>query len=91
VRAVVRAWHSDREDAGRGVVRTDGQLRESADVRVDDRVTLEPAAVSDVETIELTAGPLARFPPRSARTKWVCKGTFTVKRALHRLHATLHR
>ncbi|MFB6270565.1 MAG: CDC48 family AAA ATPase [Halobacterium sp.] len=49
--AVARAWPSDAEDAGRGFVRIDGQLRSAADVGVDDRVEVEPTSVADAERV----------------------------------------
>ncbi len=51
--AVARAWPGDREDAGRGYVRIDGQLRGAADVRIDERVTIEPADVSKADSVTL--------------------------------------
>ncbi len=36
--AVARAWPSDASDAGRSVVRIDGQLRRAAGVGIDERV-----------------------------------------------------
>ncbi|MEF8855406.1 MAG: CDC48 family AAA ATPase [Haloarculaceae archaeon] len=51
--AVAKAWPSDRDDAGREVIRIDGQLRTSADVRVDEPVTVEPATVSEAEQVAL--------------------------------------
>nr|WP_101349517.1 CDC48 family AAA ATPase [Haloarcula taiwanensis] len=52
--AIARAWPSDRSDAGRGYVRIDGQLRNTAGVSVDDRVTVEPTTVSEAERVTLT-------------------------------------
>jgi transitional endoplasmic reticulum ATPase len=46
-RVVARAWPSDSDDAGRGIVRIDGQLRQAADVAVDDPVDV-------LETVERT-------------------------------------
>jgi transitional endoplasmic reticulum ATPase len=51
--AVARAWPSDREDAGRGYVRIDGQLRNGADVRVDEPVAIDRADVEPAERVTL--------------------------------------
>jgi len=45
-RAVARVWPGYPEDEGRGVVRIDGQLRQEANVGIDDRVNVEAADVS---------------------------------------------
>jgi transitional endoplasmic reticulum ATPase len=50
-RALARVWPSDRTDAGRGIVRIDGQLRQAANVRIDDRVEVEPTDVSPAERV----------------------------------------
>ncbi|MFB6222446.1 MAG: CDC48 family AAA ATPase [Haloarcula sp.] len=52
--AIARVWPSDRDDAGRGYVRIDGQLRNAAGVSVDDRVTVEPTTVEEAERVTLT-------------------------------------
>jgi transitional endoplasmic reticulum ATPase len=53
-----RVWPSDADDAGTGVVRIDGQLRQAAGVSVDDRVTVEPTTVEPARhvTIALPEG-----------------------------------
>lgn len=50
-RTVARAWPSDSEDAGRGTVRIDGQLRRAANVGIDDRVSVEPTEVKPAERV----------------------------------------
>ena len=52
-RAVARVWPSDSADAGREVVRIDGQLRRAANVGIDDRVTVEKADVNIADRIEI--------------------------------------
>jgi transitional endoplasmic reticulum ATPase len=49
--ATARVWPSDTSDAGRGIVRIDGQLRQAADVGIDDHVTVERAAVEPAERV----------------------------------------
>ena len=51
--AVARVWPSDSSDAGRGIVRIDGQLRQAAGVGIDDRVTVEPTAVEPADRIRI--------------------------------------
>ncbi|MFW6018293.1 MAG: CDC48 family AAA ATPase [Halapricum sp.] len=53
-RAVARVWPSDQSDAGRGIVRIDGQLRRAAGVSIDDRVTVEPTTVETARRISVT-------------------------------------
>ncbi|MCU4751968.1 CDC48 family AAA ATPase [Halobacteria archaeon AArc-curdl1] len=48
---VARVWPSDRADAGRGLIRIDGQLRHEANVSIDDRVSVEPAEVTPADSI----------------------------------------
>ncbi|NEU58701.1 CDC48 family AAA ATPase [Halorussus sp. MSC15.2] len=52
-RAVARIWPSDSSDAGRGVVRIDGQLRQAANVAIDDRVTVEKTEVSPADRVRI--------------------------------------
>jgi transitional endoplasmic reticulum ATPase len=52
-RAVARVWPSDANDAGREIVRIDGQLRQAANVAVDDRVTIEPIDVEPAGRITI--------------------------------------
>jgi transitional endoplasmic reticulum ATPase len=52
-RAVARVWPSDASDAGRGIVRIDGQLRQAAGVSIDDRVTVEPTEVAPADRIRV--------------------------------------
>lgn len=60
--AVGRVWPSDAGDAGRGIVRIDGQLRQEANVGIDDHVTVEPAAVEPATqiTVALPETPRVR-------------------------------
>jgi len=44
-RAVARVWPGYPEDSGNGVIRIDGQLRQEANVGIDDRVEVEKADV----------------------------------------------
>ena len=52
-RAVARVWPSDAEDAGRGTIRIDGQLRHAANVGIDDRVDVEPVEVEQADRITI--------------------------------------
>jgi len=52
-RAVARVWPGYPEDEGRGVVRIDGQLRQEADVGIDDRVTIEKTEVKEASSITI--------------------------------------
>ncbi|MFB6302038.1 MAG: AAA family ATPase, partial [Haloferacaceae archaeon] len=49
--ATARVWPSDASDAGRGIVRIDGQLRQAANVSIDDRVIVERTDVEPAERI----------------------------------------
>ncbi|NHN47141.1 CDC48 family AAA ATPase [Halostella sp. JP-L12] len=49
--AVARVWPSDAEDAGRGVVRIDGQLRRAADAGIDEPVEVEPTEVEPADRL----------------------------------------
>jgi len=50
-RAVARVWPGYPEDEGRGVVRIDGQLRQEADVGIDDSVEVEKADVNPAKSV----------------------------------------
>jgi transitional endoplasmic reticulum ATPase len=50
-RAVARVWPGYPEDEGRDVVRIDGQLRQEANVGIDDTVTVEPADVKPAKSV----------------------------------------
>src|SRR6056297_3003403 len=50
-RAVARVWPGYPEDSGNNVVRIDGQLRQEANVGIDDRVTVEKADVSVAKSV----------------------------------------
>ncbi|WP_339104425.1 CDC48 family AAA ATPase [Haloterrigena salinisoli] len=52
-RVIARVWPGRSEDRGRGIVRIDGQLRQAAGVRIDDRVTVEPAEVEPAERVTI--------------------------------------
>ena len=52
-RAVARVWPSDASDAGRGILRIDGQLRQAAGARIDDRVSVEPTEVQPAERLTI--------------------------------------
>jgi len=52
-RAVARVWPSDSGDAGRGVIRIDGQLRAAANVSIDDQVSVEPTDVAPAERVRV--------------------------------------
>ncbi len=45
-RAVARVWPGYPEDTGRGIIRIDGNLRQTVGVNIDDRVNVEAADVS---------------------------------------------
>ena len=50
-KAVARVWPGYPEDEGRGVVRIDGQLRQEANVGIDDTVTVEDADVQPATSV----------------------------------------
>jgi transitional endoplasmic reticulum ATPase len=50
-RAVARVWPGYPEDEGQGVVRIDGQIRQEANVGIDDTVTIEAADVSPATSV----------------------------------------
>ncbi|MFB6164140.1 MAG: CDC48 family AAA ATPase, partial [Haloarculaceae archaeon] len=50
-RAVARVWPGYPEDEGRGVVRIDGQLRQEANVGIDDTVDVEDADVKPAKSV----------------------------------------
>ncbi|WP_136715436.1 CDC48 family AAA ATPase [Halorientalis salina] len=50
-RAVARVWPGYPEDEGRGVVRIDGQLRQEANVGIDDTVEVEDADVQPATSV----------------------------------------
>ncbi|WP_247009307.1 CDC48 family AAA ATPase [Halorientalis litorea] len=50
-RAVARVWPGYPEDEGKGVVRIDGQLRQEADVGIDDTVEVEDADVQPATSV----------------------------------------
>ncbi|MFB6305031.1 MAG: CDC48 family AAA ATPase [Haloferacaceae archaeon] len=50
-RVVARVWPGRSEDTGEGVVRIDGQLRQDAGVRIDDRVEVTPVDVDPAERV----------------------------------------
>ncbi|MDX1748017.1 MAG: AAA family ATPase, partial [Halobacteriales archaeon] len=50
-RTVARVWPSDAEDAGRGVIRIDGQLRRAASVGIDDHVSVEATTVEPADSV----------------------------------------
>ena len=50
-RAVARVWPSDTGDAGRGIIRIDGQLRQAANVSIDDRVEVEKTEVEPADRV----------------------------------------
>ncbi len=52
-RAVARVWPSDSGDAGRGIIRIDGQLRAAANVSIDDQVTVAPTDVTPAERVRV--------------------------------------
>jgi len=52
-RAVARVWPSDSGDAGRGIIRIDGQLRAAANVSIDNQVTVEPTDVAPAERVRV--------------------------------------
>ncbi|MFB6310009.1 MAG: CDC48 family AAA ATPase [Salinirussus sp.] len=49
--AVARVWPSDASDAGHGVIRIDGQLRQAAGVSIDDPVEVERTTVEPADRI----------------------------------------
>ncbi|SDF92729.1 transitional endoplasmic reticulum ATPase [Halorubrum xinjiangense] len=50
-RTVARVWPSDTSDAGRGIIRIDGQLRQAANVSIDDRVEVEKTEVKPADSV----------------------------------------
>jgi len=50
-RTVARVWPSDTSDAGRGIIRIDGQLRQAANVSIDDRVEVEKTEVKPADRV----------------------------------------
>ncbi|GAB3668508.1 CDC48 family AAA ATPase [Halopiger thermotolerans] len=50
-RVVARVWPGQSEDTGQGIIRIDGQLRQAAGARIDDRVEVEPAEVEPAERV----------------------------------------
>ena len=52
-RAVARVWPSDSGDAGRGIIRIDSQLRHTAGVSIDDRVSVEPVDVAPADRVRV--------------------------------------
>ncbi|QGN07653.1 AAA family ATPase [Halorhabdus sp. CBA1104] len=52
-RAVARVWPGYPEDTGEGIVRIDGQLRQEADVGIDDRIDVEKADVNPARSISV--------------------------------------
>ncbi|WP_135667710.1 CDC48 family AAA ATPase [Halorhabdus rudnickae] len=50
-RAVARVWPGYPEDTGDGIVRIDGQLRQEANVGIDDHVSVEPADVNPARSV----------------------------------------
>ncbi|QLC32675.1 CDC48 family AAA ATPase [Halarchaeum sp. CBA1220] len=52
-RAIARVWPGYPEDEGEGVIRIDGDLRQEADVGIDDGVTVEKADVKPATSISV--------------------------------------
>ena len=52
-RAVARVWPSDSGDAGRGIIRIDSQLRQAANVSIDDRVAVESVDVAPADRVRV--------------------------------------
>ncbi|EMA01874.1 transitional endoplasmic reticulum ATPase [Haloarcula vallismortis] len=50
-RAVARVWPGYPEDEGNGIVRIDGQLRQEANVGIDDHVNIEKADVNPATSV----------------------------------------
>jgi len=50
-RAVARVWPGYPEDEGKGIVRIDGQLRQEANVGIDDHVDIEKADVNPATSV----------------------------------------
>ncbi|EMA24588.1 CDC48 family AAA ATPase [Haloarcula argentinensis] len=50
-RAVARVWPGYPEDEGKGIVRIDGQLRQEANVGIDDQVNIEKADVNPATSV----------------------------------------
>jgi len=50
-RAVARVWPGYPEDGGNGIVRIDGQLRQEANVGIDDHVNIEKADVNPATAV----------------------------------------
>jgi hypothetical protein len=59
-RTVARVWPSDTSDAGRGIIRIDGQLRQAANASIDDRVERTDGYVgADIEAVCREAATIA--------------------------------
>jgi transitional endoplasmic reticulum ATPase len=52
-RVIARVWPGRADDAGRGIVRIDGQLRGAIGARIDDPVSVEAADVEPAERIRV--------------------------------------
>jgi transitional endoplasmic reticulum ATPase len=52
-RAVARVWPGYPEDEGNGIIRVDGQIRQEADIGIDDRVEVEKADVNPASSITI--------------------------------------
>ncbi|MGB9966219.1 CDC48 family AAA ATPase [Halobacterium sp. CBA1126] len=50
-RTVARVWPSNTSDAGHGIIRIDGQLRQAANVSIDDRVEVEKTEVEPADRV----------------------------------------
>ncbi|AAG20864.1 MULTISPECIES: CDC48 family AAA ATPase [Halobacterium] len=53
-RTVARVWPSNTSDAGRGIIRIDGQLRQAANVSIDDRVEVEKTEVEPADRVTVS-------------------------------------
>ena len=62
---VARVWPSDTSDAGHGIIRIDGQLRQAANVSIDDRVEVEKTEVEPADRITVALPQNLRVTPRS--------------------------
>ncbi|MFT4963406.1 MAG: transitional endoplasmic reticulum ATPase, partial [Halobacteriales archaeon] len=52
-RAVARVWPGYPEDEGKGIVRVDGQIRQEANIGIDDGVEVEKADVNPAQSITI--------------------------------------
>ncbi|MFB6147175.1 MAG: CDC48 family AAA ATPase [Halobacteriaceae archaeon] len=52
-RAVARVWPGYPEDEGQGIIRIDGQLRQEANVGIDDRVSIESADIQPAHRVTI--------------------------------------